>query len=173
MQDNPYRAPQARVASDDTPVPIRAAGRWRRFFNYLVDAAALSLIWALVYLTGGFFGMEEALAWMDGLNRWQDYLLAIPVSLLYYSLMEGAFGVTVGKLCTGTCVVGEDGRRIGFRRALLRSLCREIPFNAFSVLMSDDHLIRAWHDSLTRTYVVLRRVPAVADAGAPVMATEA
>src|SRR4030095_15624424 len=97
--------------------------------------ATLALIWMLVYLTGPFLGMEEALAWMDGLNRWQDYLLGIPMSLLYYSLMEGVFGVTVGKLCTGTCVVDEGGRRIGFPRALLRSLCREIPFNAFSVLM--------------------------------------
>lgn len=170
---NPYSAPHARVESDDTPFPIRAAGRWRRFFNYLIDAATLILIWALVYLIGPFFGMEEALAWMDALNQWQSHLLGIPMSLLYYTLMEGTFGVTVGKLCTGTCVADEGGRRIGFRRALLRSLCREIPFNAFSMLMSDDHLIRAWHDSLARTYVVLRRASSVAHPGEPVAATEA
>jgi uncharacterized RDD family membrane protein YckC len=109
------------------------------------------------------------MAWMDGLNRRQGHLLGIPMSLLYCTLMEGAFGVTVGKLCTGTRVVGEGGRRIGFRR----SLCREIPFNAFSALMSDDHLIRAWHDSLTRTYVVLRRAPSVAEPSEPVATTEA
>ena len=70
------------------------------------------------------------------------------------------FGITVGKLCTGTRVVDENGHAIGFRRALLRSLCRLIPFDAFSVLMSDDQTIRGWHDSLPRTYVVLRKAQA-------------
>lgn len=70
------------------------------------------------------------------------------MSLLYYTVLEGVFGITLGKRCTGTCVVDGQGRRIGFRRAFLRSVCRQIPFDAFSFLTSDDRVIRGWHDSL-------------------------
>lgn len=177
QHDNPYSAPAAPV--DDAPqtrLPIRTAGRWRRWFNWLVDSFAMAVIWGLLAGASELTGVGGWWVWRDDLPFWMDYLLGIPVSLLYYTAMEGAFGVTLGKLCTGTCVVDEDGRRIGFGQALLRSLCREIPFNAFSLLMSDDRVIRGWHDSLARTYVVLRRPMAAQDMAqdtAPVASAQA
>lgn len=50
-----------------------------------------------------------------------------------------------------TKVINEAGEAPDFKEALLRSLCRLIPFDAFSFLGSDG---RGWHDSITNTYVV-------------------
>ena len=159
--NNPYAAPAA-VVVDAVQVPqaIHTAGRWRRFFNWLIDKVAISLASVLVFGLIYAFGGEEVGAWLDGMNRFEEYATGLPIYVGYYLAMESLFGVTVGKLCTGTRVVDENGHAIGFRQALLRSLCRLIPFDAFSVLMSDDQTIRGWHDSLPRTYVVLRKAPA-------------
>ena len=72
----------------------------------------------------------------------------------------GVFGVHrmyMGKWITGTRVVDERGDPPSWRQACLRSLARLIPFEAFSVLFSEDGMARGWHDSLPRTRVVIRR----------------
>lgn len=167
--ENPYVAPSAHVDSDiEAPLPIHTAGRWRRLFNWSIDKAVLVLVWAIAGIVLTVIGADEALAWLEGLNRWQEYLVGFPVVVLYYGVMEGLFGLTIGKLCTGTRVVDEQGRPVRLRTAFLRGLCRYIPFDAFSVLASDDTRVRAWHDSLPRTFVVMKRAPA-----ATVAATDA
>ena len=83
-----------------------------------------------------------------------DILVNIGLTLLYYTLLEGLTGRSLGKLVTGTKVVDANGNPPGFARALLRSLCRFIPFEPFSFLGSDT---RGWHDSMTRTWVIKSR----------------
>jgi len=51
----------------------------------------------------------------------------------------------------GTIVVDERGNKISFGKAALRSLCRIIPFEAFSFLGEEG---RGWHDTITNTYVI-------------------
>lgn len=77
--------------------------------------------------------------------------IGLGVLVGYYTVMEGVFGVTIGKLITRTKVVTEDGSKPGFGMALGRSLCRMIPFEAFSFLGRES---RGWHDSITKSYVV-------------------
>ncbi len=165
---DPYTAPSAALGRDaHPPLPIHHAGRWRRLFNWLIDRAAIMVLGVVVF--GPLYGFAPAWVgdWLDGLSRTQEYLLGLPIYVGYYAAMEGLFGITLGKLCTGTRVVDERGHPIVFRHALLRSLCRLIPFDAFSVLMSDDVAIRAWHDSLARTHVVLRRGAVAAETASP------
>ena len=167
--NNPYAAPSVVVADVvQAPQAIHIAGRWRRFFNWLVDKVAIMLVSVVFFGLIYAIGDDAVVAWLDGMNRVEEYVSGLPIYVGYYLVMEGLFGITVGKLCTGTRVVDENGHAIGFRQALLRSLCRLIPFDAFSVLMSDDRTIRAWHDSLPRTYVVLRK--AAAQGAAPAAA---
>jgi len=78
-------------------------------------------------------------------KRFLNYIIDI------YSLFEGVFGTSIGKLVTGCRVVGPDGLKVSFGKAVLRSLCRMIPFEQFSFLGS---AARGWHDSITETYVV-------------------
>jgi uncharacterized RDD family membrane protein YckC len=161
--DNPYAAPSALVGSDDAlALPIHTAGRWRRLFNWAIDKVVILALWFVAVVLLVMAGADETVDWLENLNRWQEYLVSFPVVVLYYGVMEGLFGVTIGKLCTGTRVVDEHGRPVRLRTAFLRGLCRYIPFDAFSVLANNDSTVRAWHDSVPRTYVVMKRAPVAA-----------
>lgn len=74
--------------------------------------------------------------------------------VLYFVSFEVISGRTPGKVLTGTRVVTNDGRARSIPTALIRSLCRMIPFEPMSFSLGETW----WHDSLSRTQVVrLRR----------------
>lgn len=154
--EDPYRNPSTEVI--DTPLVhrVESAPKIRRFFNWLVDKLVVLGLIALATMLALLFGDEVVAEWIDNIDTLTDYAITYAVFLAYYALMEGLFGFTLGKLITGTRVVDVQGRRITLARGLLRSLCRLIPFDAFSLLLSDDDVRRAWHDSITGTYVVRR-----------------
>lgn len=99
-------------------------------------------------------GGDAALDWLEQPSKARDYGMGIVVVFLYYVPMEAVFGFTVGKLVTGTRVVDESGLPPSWRQVIGRTLCRFIPFEAFSVLFSTDGKVRGWHDRLAGTYVV-------------------
>jgi uncharacterized RDD family membrane protein YckC len=155
-EHNPYRASSAPLAGPLEKLDIESTSKVRRFFNWVIDelvAMGLGMVLGgLIALTGG----EAAVAWLENMSKPMEWAMSAVIIIAYYTCMEGAFGFTVGKLITQTRVVDEYGRPPGFARALLRSLCRLIPFNALSLLISDDAVRRGWHDSLSRCYVVNR-----------------
>ena len=131
-----------------------------RFVNMLVDTIAL---YALVFILAFFIGMMAATS--ASASESYDYeastedggslqliltLLWIVFIVGYYTVFEyAAKGRTLGKLATGTVAVREDGSKLTFKDAFVRSLCRLIPFEAFSAFG-----YRPWHDSLSKTIVV-------------------
>lgn len=154
--DNPYQASDAALVDTTVSWDVQAAGKWRRFFNFLIDyAAAYGLIFAAAFAAAIVFG-EQVVAWAEDIDRLTDVLLTLTARFLYYTFFEGLFGFTIGKLVTNTRVVDERGNRLPFGRAALRSVCRFIPFEPFSLLLSDDDVRRGWHDSLAKSYVVVR-----------------
>ncbi|MBW8807468.1 MAG: RDD family protein [Lysobacter sp.] len=137
---DPYAVPVSPVVHE---VELEPAGLGLRFLNYLID----SLVFGFVY--GFVLGLLHAaprdpIAYM---------FLSIGATIAYYTIMEGAFGVTLGKLATGTRVVDEDGNPPSPGQAMIRSLCRFIPFEPFSLLFSGERR-SGWHDSLAGTLVV-------------------
>lgn len=155
--DNPYQASNAELVDATVLWDVQAAGKWRRFFNLLIDyAVAYGFFMVAGFIAALVFGEQAVVAWAENVNRWVDMLLTLSVRFLYYTLFEGLFGFTIGKLITNTRVVDEQGNRLPFGRAALRSLCRFIPFEPFSLLLSDDDVRRGWHDSLAKSYVVVR-----------------
>lgn len=66
--------------------------------------------------------------------------------------MEYFFGKTIGKFVTKTNVVSRDGNKITFKSAIIRSLCRWIPFDFLSLALGAD--AKAWHDVISKTYVI-------------------
>jgi len=50
-------------------------------------------------------------------------MIATVVSLFYYTLLESAFGITIGKFFTGTKVVMVDGSQPSFKVIIIRTLC--------------------------------------------------
>jgi uncharacterized RDD family membrane protein YckC len=79
--------------------------------------------------------------------------------MTYYTFFESLFGATPAKFLTESRVVMRNGERISFSTALVRSLIRHVPFEAFSYLSEGN----GWHDKWMDTKVVKeerRGVPA-------------
>lgn len=122
------------------------ASRGIRFVNFFIDAIFVSILSNILetYILPTSLNIFGSNAYTIGAYLIWPYLLY----LMYYAVMEGAAGRTVGKFATATVVVRTDGNPLTFKDAFLRSLCRLIPFELFSGFG------RPWHDSLTKTTVV-------------------
>jgi uncharacterized RDD family membrane protein YckC len=154
MQENPYRAPESLIQVPNTiafangrPIP---AGKWRRFFNFLIDRVGAMGFGFVIGVGVGVSG------WEAGLNFLLEHQIVsgLLIMIVYYVLLEGLTGRTLGKLITGTKVVNERGEPPSFAQTLGRTFSRFIPFEAFSFLGDDG---RGWHDSVPGTYVVMTR----------------
>jgi uncharacterized RDD family membrane protein YckC len=94
-------------------------------------------------------------------------------SLVYFTVLEGAAGRTVGKALFGLVVVRTDGSPVGYRGALVRTLLRPVDqFPAlyllgFGSMLAGDRRQRVG-DRLANTVVVAAEPPrSVADDAAP------
>lgn len=134
----------------------------QRFLNYLIDN--LLMRFGLSYVTGigiGLFLGLVAPEYLERLSYEQNtfdmillaYLVAILNYTLYYTICEKAFkGYTLGKLITGTRAIRVDGGELTFKDALIRSVSRLVPFEAFSGFGG-----HPWHDRWTNTMVIRSR----------------
>ncbi|KAF1712450.1 hypothetical protein CSC70_02715 [Pseudoxanthomonas kalamensis DSM 18571] len=154
--DNPYQASEAVLVDSKVLWDVEAAGKWRRFFNWLIDRLMIYGLAFVGFFVAAYVFGDGVLAWIENIDTLTDFALTYAATFLYYTFFEGLFGFSIGKLITNTRVVDERGDRLSFDRAALRSLCRLIPFDAVSLLLSDDRVRRAWHDSLAKSYVVVR-----------------
>ena len=103
-------------------VDVRVTGR--RIVATILDGIVLGLLYrASVAVVGGHYDSDldfTRLTSKAGLG-W------LVVTLLYYVLLEGLFGRTVGKLVTGIRVIdAKTGRTPGLFTALIRTLLRII-----------------------------------------------
>jgi len=138
--DNEYRLVQA------------SAGK--RFANYIIDI----IIFVVVAVVAMFVAMIVNPALAETLSQENSEptltynLVMIFFMVLYWFGVEAIFkGKTLGKLITGTRAVNEDGSNLTAKAALLRSLCRMVPFEAFSALGSPSY---PWHDKWAKSYVI-------------------
>jgi uncharacterized RDD family membrane protein YckC len=161
---NPYAAPQSNVAAFDPAVPTESpsAGQGKRFLNFLIDrVAVMGIFFVLAVVLGLLEGMgilRGGVAFFEKMSSLEDILYTALASIVYYTCFEGLFGRSLGKLITGTKVVTVSGAALTFGDALLRSLSRVVPFDAFSFLGSG--VDSGWHDRWTGTRVVdLRAKP--------------
>ena len=118
-----------------------------RFKDYVIDLFIASILVGIVYIV---VGMPE--------DELEQNFISMVVMFLYYFLMEGLLGKTVGKLILGLRVVDIDGNKPTLGAIALRTACRFIPFEAFSFLFEsgwEHHTLRGnLHDKLSKTYVV-------------------
>jgi len=136
------------------PVVQKEAGTGKRFLNYLIDLVCLylfSMMFGFVLAIVLSLMAPGALSFLDNPNILLNYLIGIIFGTLYYVILEGSTGRTIGKLITQTKVVDNEGHKPGLTKILKRSVCRFIPFEPFSFLGSSS---RGWHDSLSDTRVV-------------------
>lgn len=136
-----------------------------RFINYMVDLVAIQVIIKGVtfgiayYLMGDNYNDHafyhkidlERLSILDVAAVKSNFLVSFSVTFFYYFIFEAATrGRTLGKILTDTIAITQDGQPFTFRHALIRTLCRFIPFEPFSALLA----YLPWHDSISKTAVV-------------------
>jgi uncharacterized RDD family membrane protein YckC len=130
------------------------AGRGRRFGTFIVDILCyyvVAFVFGLVLAVAVFIGYGPNVAEVvHAIPRWKLWIVGCIDIFVYYTLFEGIFARTPGKLVFGTKVVSEAGEKPTPRQVLGRSLCRFIPFDALSFLLDE----RGWHDKIPGTYVV-------------------
>jgi uncharacterized RDD family membrane protein YckC len=130
------------------------ASKEKRFINLVIDTIGY---YALSFVIGLFLGVLELIGISGPLNfiatmgSLGSLVFGIMVMLTYFCMLEVPLQKSLGKFATKTMVVMEDGSKPTFQDILVRSLCRFIPFEAFSFLGQDG---RGWHDSISNTYVV-------------------
>lgn len=131
-----------------------------RFANFLIDTI---LYYGIMLLVGAVIGLaflnsgedidNSFLAREDGGSLFFQYILSFVSYLGFFTLLEGASkGKTLGKLITGTRAIKMDGGDLTWKDAFMRSLCRIVPFEAFSAFGGFP-----WHDKWTDTIVTKER----------------
>lgn len=139
---NPYSAPRAedppfeRLAYGDD---LADASQGQRFANLLIDYFCYFAVCFVLGAVLGLIGQAD----IAGFISW-------PVMIGYYVFFEGVIGATPGKMVTRTRVVGLDGGKPSFGQVFGRTLCRFVPFEAFSFLGNGS----GWHDRWSKTRVV-------------------
>lgn len=129
--------------SIETESNYELAPTWKRLVNFIIDYLMMLII------VVGFILMRPT--FLNDDSTLKMYLIIYIVFFLYYSIMEGIFGRTIGKFITGTTVVrSADLEKITFSQAMGRSVSRFVPFEPFSLLGS----LTGWHDDWANTMVV-------------------
>lgn len=131
----------------------------QRFANFLIDYVLQIIIVIFGFATASIlidliFGTTFSETISES-SRVADYLWGILALLIYYGFSEVLLGRSIAKYITKTVVVDENGNPPEKRKLLLRTICRCIPFDAFSFLGTP---CRGWHDSISDTYVVQKEL---------------
>jgi uncharacterized RDD family membrane protein YckC len=111
-----------------------------------VDAISIYLMFGLILAVLPRNGVFYQI-----INDMSPLSFSIIILFLYYLPQEALLGRTLGKLLMGTRVIKEDGKRLTFNRALLRTIYRLIPFDPLTFLGARP---RGWHDQFSKTFVI-------------------
>lgn len=115
-------------------------------FFYILYLLIATVIMALSYLITNDNSVARTI--VENNN-----LISYSLFFLYYTLTEFALGGTFGKLICGYVVIDPYANKITFGKALLRTVIRYVPFEAFSCILNE----RGWHDRWSKTYVVKKK----------------
>jgi len=145
----------------ETPA-MKNAGFWPRVGAYLIDSLVIGLplgaIVGIFMVTTGLDEIDE-----DKLNVLQLIAQGIGgfVSLAYFTLMNGAYGATLGKMALGLKVVRQDGSPIGYGLALARIVLMNVlsscTCSLFFISVATNEEYRGWHDQICGTRVIYNR----------------
>ena len=130
------------------------ASQWKRFLNYLLDLVS---IFIFIFIFSFIFGIVLAIVApsvvsdLGESNLLFEYIVGFIIMMIYYTSFEAITGRTIAKYITNTKVVTETGEKPDFKTILVRSLCRFIPIEPFSILFNDG---LGWHDSISNTRVI-------------------
>lgn len=130
------------------------AAVWQRLVNFVIDVVAFYALMAVLGIIAGMVAVavnpESRPSYYGGSIQLLFLFAYFLIITLYYTLLEGSKGKTLGKLITKTKSIQVDGTPLGYKKAFLRTLCRFIPFEFISVFFGG----LMWHDQWTYTMTV-------------------
>ncbi len=137
-------------------VSYEYASKGARFVNFLIDYIAISGLSYAIDVVYGAIIVSQANIEDFSLTSdpWpfilMQYAISIGTYVGYYTIFEiSTGGRSLGKFVTNSIALRQNGNKLRFKDALLRSLCRVIPFETIAALFTIP-----WHDSITNTMVV-------------------
>lgn len=146
---------QIDITVTETKTIITDTGKWQRFVHWMIDLLIIALIITPIIMNiGHWITNNDLLREGSSLefffrSRWALYAIILVSFFIYYPVTEILFGSTPGKFLTESRVVNSKAKNPDSSTIFLRTLCRNIPFNAVSFLWK-----RGWHDSISETYVI-------------------
>ena len=131
------------------------AGFWIRFLAWIIDLVIVGTLSALLTIWAFF----SYYLFPNNFIYMTVYILFVFVfPALYYVLLTGLRGQTLGKMTLGIRVVGPDRRVPGLKYAALREVVGKfLSVNALFLgflWISWDREKRGWHDMIAKTHVV-------------------
>ena len=143
-----FISPDQSITTFNTEIPD-IAGFWVRLFARLIDELFVTLV----------FGMLVSII---GMSDFTAFTLVI-INFSYFVLMTKSRGQTLGKMALGIQVVDSSGNIPSVGTILLR----EIPCKILSALplylgyawAGWDDKKQAWHDHLSKTFVIKKPKP--------------
>lgn len=136
---------QTNVLSEFNEPKYKFASIGQRLLNVIVDIVAFYIVTFIAGVVAGLIGaamQSNSDRVLPGVVQLIFLFAFLAIYVLYYTLLEGSKGKTLGKLLTKTKVVQIDGSPLGYKKAFVRSLCRLVPFEFISVFFGG----LMWHD---------------------------
>lgn len=127
------------------------ASRGQRIINLIIDTIAYLVIWFILSTLIMLLGFDQIYSSETG-----EELPLTPLFILfpsfwgYYIITEFVFQKTIGKIFTDTKVISTNGDKPTINQIIIRTLCRNIPFEYISFLAVSEGI----HDRLSRTRVI-------------------
>jgi len=154
MSEQEYQIINHLNIEPDAPQPAVIASTSQRFYNLLLDTF-FYIIFSFIF--GLIIGTVLVISGrIDLIEKIDENILGFVLIFIYYFSQEIIFGKTIGKWITGTKVICADGKQLTTGKALGRTLCRFIPFEAFS-FFGGQGSPRGWHDRIANTIVISTR----------------
>jgi uncharacterized RDD family membrane protein YckC len=122
-----------------------------RFLNFLIDSIIFGILsYIVVSLLVRYHSALQV--YNIGFLRFTAFL----IYFLYYFICESVFSATPGKLITKSRLVeNKTFLRPSVLKIFVRTLCRFIPLEAFSIFFTSNNLV--WHDILSKTIVIIKK----------------
>jgi uncharacterized RDD family membrane protein YckC len=119
-----------------------------RFLNFLIDSIIFGILsYIVVSLLVRYHSALQV--YNIGLLRFTAFL----IYFLYYFIFETVFSATPGKLITKSKLVEKNTfLKPSIPKVFVRTMCRFIPLEAFSIFFTGNNLV--WHDLLSKTIVI-------------------
>ena len=126
---------------------LKRAEWYQRLMHYLLDLFLIMSIFSIYIFDFNFRGLVSSLELAVG-EHFAATIVFFVFSSFYFLVFEGFFKATPAKYLSQTSVVNLNNDPVSFSNVFGRTLCRRIPFDAFSFLGK-----LGWHDSLAYTTV--------------------